>query len=143
MEKGNPFSETASKLTDGKSDPDWIVTRFRSKYDSVFNELEKVDSKVIAHGTSAYTMLPLSVVWKKSLIDLLFAAAKAELVKSKLPNSVLARVWSLSDVDKDGLLDIDEFALAMYLVDLKLDGNDLPQVLPNHLIPPSKRAVSC
>ena len=40
---------------------------------------------------------------------------------------------------KDGALDADEFALAMHLMNIKLDGNDLPVELPSHLIPPSKR----
>lgn len=39
------------------------------------------------------------------------ASAKAEMVKSKLPNSVLGKIWKLSDVDRDGMLDSDEFAL--------------------------------
>ena len=44
------------------------------------------------------------------------------MIKSKLPNNVLGKVWKLSDVDKDGLLDSDEFALAMHLINIKLDG---------------------
>lgn len=70
---------------------------------------------------------------------LLFAAAKSEMVKSKLPNSVLGKVWKLADVDKDGMLDSDEFALAMHLINIKLDGHDIPPELPAHLVPPSKR----
>jgi len=37
------------------------------------------------------------------------------------------------------MLDNDEFALAMHLINVKLDGHDLPEDLPKHLIPPSKR----
>jgi hypothetical protein len=48
--------------------------------------------------------------------------AKAHLVKSKLPNSILGKIWKLSDLDRDGMLDADEFALANYLVNLKLEG---------------------
>jgi hypothetical protein len=70
---------------------------------------------------------------------LLFSAAKQEMIKSKLPNNILGKIWKLSDVDKDGMLDSDEFALAMHLMNIKLDGNDLPNELPVHLIPPSKR----
>jgi hypothetical protein len=70
---------------------------------------------------------------------LLISAAKSEMVKSKLPNSVLGKIWKLSDIDKDGLLDADEFALAMHLINVKLDGHDLPSELPDHLLPPSKR----
>ena len=44
------------------------------------------------------------------------------MIKSKLPNNVLGKIWKLSDVDKDGLLDIDEFALAMHLINIKVDG---------------------
>lgn len=61
------------------------------------------------------------------------------MVKSKLPNSVLSKVWKLADVDKDGMLDSDEFALAMHLINIKIDGNELPATLPQHLVPPSKR----
>lgn len=66
-------------------------------------------------------------------------AAKTEMVKSKLPNSVLGKIWKLSDIDKDGFLDDDEFALAMHLIRVKIDGHDLPTELPPHLVPPSKR----
>lgn len=68
-----------------------------------------------------------------------FSAAKHEMLKSKLPNSVLGKVWKMSDIDRDGMLDADEFALAMHLINIKLDGNDLPAELPDHLVPPSKR----
>jgi hypothetical protein len=61
------------------------------------------------------------------------------MVKSKLPNSVLGKIWNLSDINKDGFLDSDEFALAMHLINVKLEGYDLPTTLPDHLIPPSKR----
>lgn len=59
-------------------------------------------------------------------------------MRSKLPNSVLRRIWNLSDIDQDGMLDRDEFAVAMFLIDHKLSGNDIPEVLPDRLVPPSK-----
>ena len=65
--------------------------------------------------------------------------AKEHMLKSKLPNSVLGKIWKLADVDKDGFLDADEFALANYLINLKLEGHELPTDLPKHLIPPSKK----
>lgn len=61
------------------------------------------------------------------------------MIKSKLPNSVLSKIWKLSDLDKDDMLDSEEFALAMYLIKIKLEGNNLPNELPAHLVPPSKR----
>jgi len=63
------------------------------------------------------------------------------MVKSRLPNPVLAKVWRLADCDQDGLLDADEFALAMHLIHVKLDGFDLPDNLPDHLVPPSKKRL--
>ena len=63
------------------------------------------------------------------------------MMKSKLPNSVLRRIWALSDIDQDGQLDRDEFAVALFLIDHKLSKNDLPETLPERLIPPSKRLL--
>ena len=67
--------------------------------------------------------------------------AREEMTKSKLPNSVLRRIWALSDMDVDGMLDRDEFAVAMFLIDHKLSGNDLPEQLPDCVIPPNKRSL--
>ena len=64
--------------------------------------------------------------------------AKAVMMESKLPNSVLSKVWSLADTDRDGLLSVQEFCLAMYLIDIKLAGHDLPAQLPEHLKPPGE-----
>ena len=61
------------------------------------------------------------------------------MVKSSLPNAVLGKIWKLADVDKDGALDAEEFALAKHLMKCKLDGGELPTKLPKHLVPPSHR----
>ena len=66
--------------------------------------------------------------------------AKAVMMESKLPNSVLSKIWSLADTDRDGLLSLAEFCLAMYLIDIKLAGHDLPTQLPEHLKPPIEEA---
>uniref|UniRef100_A0A8D0GUC6 Epidermal growth factor receptor substrate 15-like 1 n=1 Tax=Sphenodon punctatus TaxID=8508 RepID=A0A8D0GUC6_SPHPU len=60
-------------------------------------------------------------------------------MNSKLPLDILGRVWDLSDIDKDGHLDKDEFAVAMHLVYRALEKEPVPSVLPPSLIPPSKR----
>lgn len=59
--------------------------------------------------------------------------------ESKLPSQALSKIWKLSDIDRDGFLDADEFALAMHLIQIKVDGHDLPPELPAHLVPPAKR----
>ena len=43
-------------------------------------------------------------------------SAKEEMMKSQLPNKVLGKVWRLADTDNDGMLDHEEFALAMHLI---------------------------
>jgi hypothetical protein len=57
-----------------------------------------------------------------------------------LDNSVLKQAWNLADYDKKGFLDIDDFAVAMYLLYLNIDyDQQLPEKLLLKLIPPSKR----
>lgn len=62
---------------------------------------------------------------------------------SRLPEDALAQVWDLADINSQGQLNRDEFAVAMYLIKQqrgKRDGRDvLPQSLPANLIPPSMR----
>uniref|UniRef100_A0A665U7S4 Epidermal growth factor receptor pathway substrate 15 n=1 Tax=Echeneis naucrates TaxID=173247 RepID=A0A665U7S4_ECHNA len=64
---------------------------------------------------------------------------KPVLLNSKLPVDILGRVWELSDLDRDGMLDKDEFSVAMYLVYRALEGEPVPMSLPPPLVPPSKR----
>lgn len=61
------------------------------------------------------------------------------MLESKLPEVVLAAVWDLADIRKEGNLSRDEFAVAMYLIKAKLAGRELPDVLPSSLVPPSLR----
>lgn len=57
------------------------------------------------------------------------------MVQSQLPQSILAQIWSLADMDSDGRLGCDEFVLAMHLCDLAKTGEQIPSVLPLELIP--------
>ena len=100
----------------GQGEVEWVVAKDKTRYDGIFASLNPVDGKLSG------------------------ASVKEELLKSKLPHSVLGRVWKLADVDRDGMLDSEEFALALHLLDIKLGGDDLPQELPQHLVPPTKRA---
>lgn len=56
------------------------------------------------------------------------------LIRSKLPGTDLMKIWTLSDTTKSGQLLFPEFALAMYLCNLKLVGKDLPQNLPEKIM---------
>lgn len=113
----NPFATGAGEgIHYGAGSDDWVIQPDKEKYDRIFQNLSPDASGKVTGGN-----------------------AKQELVKSKLPNTVLGRIWKLSDLDKDGMLDSDEFAVAMHLIQIKLDGNELPVELPIHVVPPSKR----
>merc|ERR1711872_898231 len=66
--------------------------------------------------------------------------ARDELLKSRLTNNILGKIWRLADTDADGLLDDEEFALAQHLIKLKIAGHTIPDSLPAHLIPPRHKA---
>ncbi|OCT79044.1 hypothetical protein XELAEV_18030140mg [Xenopus laevis] len=56
--------------------------------------------------------------------------ARSFFLQSGLPSSVLAEIWALSDLNKDGKMDQLEFSIAMKFIKLKLQGQSLPLVLP-------------
>lgn len=59
--------------------------------------------------------------------------ARDLLLRSKLPGDDLGHIWTLSDTTKSGQLLFPEFALAMYLCNLKLTGKTLPNSLPDRV----------
>uniref|UniRef100_A0A3Q1HFH6 EH-domain containing 2a n=1 Tax=Anabas testudineus TaxID=64144 RepID=A0A3Q1HFH6_ANATE len=112
----DPFKELPKDDESSEIDLDgWVVERYKPKYDEIFYNLSPSEGKL--SGTKV----------KKWMITTL------------LPNSVLAHIWRLSDIDGDGMLDNEEFALAVHLIEGKLEGHWLPRQLPSHLVPPSKR----
>ena len=80
------------------------------------------------------------------------------MLKSRLPGEALAQIWyvlsgpfpfffpvqpyqrDLADINNDGRLTRDGFAVAMHLIQKKLAGSDIPVALPPSLVPPSMRA---
>ncbi|KAF8938416.1 hypothetical protein BGZ58_000940 [Dissophora ornata] len=61
-------------------------------------------------------------------------------MNSRLPESVLAQIWDLSDITGSGSLSRDEFAVAMLLINRKNATNaPIPKTLPLSLVPPSLR----
>jgi len=99
---------------------DWVVSStLKGKYDEDFYSLQ------LTNGYAPGSQL------------------KGVMVKNAggLSNDTLARIWDLSDIDKDGKMDDVEFALMMYLISYIKDGNKLPNVLPIRFVPPSKRTL--
>uniref|UniRef100_A0A674E2M1 Epidermal growth factor receptor pathway substrate 15 n=1 Tax=Salmo trutta TaxID=8032 RepID=A0A674E2M1_SALTR len=112
------FHDTSSPLLPGgvSIDAPWVVkTEEKLKFDAIFESLSPVGGMLSGEKV------------------------KPVLLNSKLPVDVLGRVWELSDLDRDGMLDRDEFAVVMYLVYRALEGEPVPMSLPATLVPPSKR----
>lgn len=98
------------------ANPQWIIQgEEKKKFETIFESLGPVGGK-----------LPGDRV-------------KPVLLNSKLSTDILGQVWELSDIDKDGFLDKDEFSVAMHLVYKALDREPVPSILPQELVPPSKR----
>uniref|UniRef100_A0A7M4FPV3 Epidermal growth factor receptor pathway substrate 15 n=1 Tax=Crocodylus porosus TaxID=8502 RepID=A0A7M4FPV3_CROPO len=115
------FSDTSSPLLisgTASADVPWAVKlEDKAKYDAIFDSLNPVNGLLSGEKV------------------------KPVLLNSKLPVDILGRVWELSDIDHDGMLDRDEFAVAMFLVYCALEKEPVPMSLPAALVPPSKRKI--
>ncbi|XP_008943765.1 PREDICTED: ralBP1-associated Eps domain-containing protein 2, partial [Merops nubicus] len=70
------------------------------------------------------------------------SVAKNFFTKSKLPIPELSHIWELSDVDCDGALTLPEFCAAFHLVVARKNGYQLPETLPETLLPEYLQAAS-
>ncbi|KAH0596330.1 hypothetical protein MHUMG1_06191 [Metarhizium humberi] len=59
--------------------------------------------------------------------------ARDLLLRSRLDGDTLSHIWTLADTTRAGQLYFPEFALAMYLCNLKLTGKSLPASLPDNI----------
>ncbi|CAK7263953.1 actin organization and endocytosis protein [Sporothrix epigloea] len=59
--------------------------------------------------------------------------ARDLLLRSRLDGDSLSQIWTLADTTRSGQLHFPEFALAMYLCNLKLTGKSLPSTLPANI----------
>jgi hypothetical protein len=108
--KSNPFAKKKAQAAA------WKIAPEKARFDDTFNSLNPENGLV--SGEIAVECFQ----------------------QSELPfEPDLAKIWELSDIDKDGHLDSDEFAVAMYLIEAKCDGKEIPDSLSPDLIPPSKR----
>jgi hypothetical protein len=68
--------------------------------------------------------------------------ARDVLVKTGLSKEQLRQIWNLSDMDRDGYFDHDEYVVAMFLCDAVIQkGRPIPSELPPSVVPPRKRAL--
>ncbi|CAB1328032.1 unnamed protein product [Coregonus sp. 'balchen'] len=116
--QGQSF-ETTSTPVPSQPPIDWAVpSSSRLKYRQLFNSHDKMMSGHLT-GPQARTIL----------------------MQSSLPQTSLASIWNLSDIDQDGKLTAEEFILAMHLIDMAMSGLPLPPILPPDFIPPTFRRV--
>ncbi|CDQ96369.1 unnamed protein product [Oncorhynchus mykiss] len=116
--QGQSF-ETSSSPVPPQPPIDWAVpSSSRLKYRQLFNSHDKMMSGHLT-GPQARTIL----------------------MQSSLPQTSLASIWNLSDIDQDGKLTAEEFILAMHLIDMAMSGLPLPPILPPDFIPPTFRRV--
>lgn len=98
---------------------DWLVTAAdKARFDQFFADLDKSNKGFIT-GEEAVPFLS----------------------QSSLPEDTLAQIWDLADLNSEGQLTRDTFAVAMYLIrqQRSRQGVPLPTSLPPNLIPPSLR----
>ncbi|KAF2836967.1 hypothetical protein M501DRAFT_1018373 [Patellaria atrata CBS 101060] len=98
---------------------DWLITpNEKNQYDNLFN---KVDTEGRGYITGEQAVSFFS--------------------DSGLPEDILASIWDLADINSEGQLSRDEFAVAMYLIRQQRgkNGANLPASLPPNLVPPSMR----
>jgi len=70
--------------------------------------------------------------------------AKKIFQKTSLDFKLLGHIWFLSDLDRDGALDKDEFAIALHLISVAMANPNLPlpNVIPLKMVPPTKRTLA-
>jgi len=56
-----------------------------------------------------------------------------------VPQDTLFKIWNLADMDNDGAMDLEEFAIAMHLCEEASGGKEPPATLPTELIPPGRK----
>ncbi|KAH7156998.1 hypothetical protein EDB81DRAFT_409380 [Dactylonectria macrodidyma] len=108
---------TMSPQATGASD--WAVTPAdKARFDQIYADLDKGNKGYIT-GEEAVPFLS----------------------QSNLPEDTLAQIWDLSDINSQGQLNRDQFAVAMYLIRQQRGGRSvpLPSTLPLNLVPPSFR----
>ncbi|EGT42019.1 CBN-ITSN-1 protein [Caenorhabditis brenneri] len=108
---GSP-STTDRSVFDGRQLDNWAIPHHNKlKYSQLFNALDK-----------------------DRLGYLSSQVGRSALGLSGLPTNVLAHIWFLSDVNKDGKLSVDEYAISQYMIEMFKSGFALPKATPPELV---------
>jgi epidermal growth factor receptor substrate 15 len=117
----NARQQVAAPLSSQSTGEGWLISPTdKSRFDQVFATLDRSNRGFIT-GEQAVTFFS----------------------NARLPEEVLAQIWDLADINSEGKLNRDEFAVAMYLIRQQRGSKDgrgiLPPTLPPALVPPSMR----
>jgi epidermal growth factor receptor substrate 15 len=113
--------QVATPISAQSTGDGWVISPAdKSKFDQIFATLDKSNRGFIT-GEQAVPFF----------------------TNARLPEEVLAQIWDLADINSEGQLNRDEFAVAMYLIRQQRGSRDgrgnLPLALPPALVPPSMR----
>lgn len=117
----NARPQVATPLSSQSTGEGWLISPTdKSRFDQVFATLDRSNRGFIT-GEQAVAFFS----------------------NAKLPEEILAQIWDLADINSEGKLNRDEFAVAMYLIRQQRGSKDgrgiLPPTLPPALVPPSMR----
>lgn len=111
-----PSARASPALSNVSTNMEWEITPTEYvKYEAIFNNLNPVNGKVGGD------------------------VVRPVLLNSNLPQYQLAKIWEMSDLDKDGMLDIHEMCIAMHLVYKCIETKMLPNQLPPALLHSSRK----
>lgn len=106
----HPLSPTASREP-SLSNP-WIISpTLKQQYDAIFDNLDKQKTGHLNADQVA-----------------------SVLMSSKLSHEDLATVWDLADIQNTGVFTKLEFTIALFLVNKRMSGETLPNIVPDQLI---------
>lgn len=110
----------------------WALAEYIPTYSNQFDAIQK-NGKVT--GGAAKGVLSAS---GKSIVISFHWSLDNEYRFIGLPTATLKKIWDLSDIDRDGQLDLHEFVIALFITDMVKQGAEVPQQLDSEMYPPGK-----
>lgn len=106
----NPSVQSRGSTSDSSND--WIITpAMKKQHDAVFDSLDKLKSgRLNPNDVASYLMT------------------------SNLSQQDLATIWDLSDIQNTGIFTKLEFSIALFLVNKRINGETLPNIVPKSLL---------
>lgn len=113
----HPVSAVPQKSEPNALNNEWIISPSQKKeFDSIFESLDKAkNGKLNPDQVASFLMT------------------------SNLSQNDLATIWDLADVENTGIFSKLEFSIALYLVNKRLSGESLPNIVPPSLLDSIRR----